>query len=239
MKKKHVKRLVKNARLMQRAINTHADEVADLNATIEDLARQNKRMRVMQDTWTTDALVAETAINAVKNLPPNMLVSDAVAAIDAVYAKARHPANVPPVRVIDKMELVSVSLDVHGDPHSEVRVLKTHLDPPLAEQIIATELPKGMDAPLDTEILMGKVADDANHYISITPTGWTLQHPLSCRETGVLFNCPVNKAAEAHDWSVMEVEPIPTGIYPCAATAMGWLLIDEGAPIAEVTPIKP
>lgn len=127
-KSKKIKRLTKNARRMQRAINTHAEEVADLNVTIDALVREGKRLRTMQDTWTQDALVAENALNAVKALPRNAPVSDAIAAIDAVYAKTRHPANVPPVRVIDKVELVGVSLDVEGAPHSEVRVLRSHLD---------------------------------------------------------------------------------------------------------------
>lgn len=120
-KSKKIKRLTKNARRMQRAINTHEEEVADLNVTIDALVREGKRMRTMQDTWTKDALVAEEAINAVKALPGNAPVSDAVAAIDAVYAKARHPANVPPVHVIEKARLVDVSLDMHGAPHSEIR----------------------------------------------------------------------------------------------------------------------
>jgi len=36
------------------------------------------------------------------------------------------------------------------------------------------------------------------HIVQCTDAGWTIKHPLSCRPD--LFNCPVNRAAEASLW---------------------------------------
>lgn len=38
------------------------------------------------------------------------------------------------------------------------------------------------------------VKDDPHHVVELTPAGWTLQHSLSCRLSGSLFDCPMNVA---------------------------------------------
>jgi len=47
------------------------------------------------------------------------------------------------------------------------------------------------------DAICAAIDDQPFHVIEVTDTGWTLKHPLDCRDG--LFECPTNEAAERLD----------------------------------------
>jgi hypothetical protein len=62
--------------------------------------------------------------------------------------------------------------------------------------------------------------DDQPFHVIEFGDGWTLKHPLDCRDT--LFECPVNRAAEALDGPLK-----PPGRYRCELDERGGLAVWE------------
>lgn len=63
---------------------------------------------------------------------------------------------------------------------------------------------------------------DEPHLIEFREDGWTIQHPLRCRPR--LFDCPVNRAAEARN---ILKSPDAVGIYECDANEFGELVVGD------------
>ncbi len=63
------------------------------------------------------------------------------------------------------------------------------------------------------------------HVIDLREDGWTMSHPLSCRP--VLFDCPVNRAAQKSFGS--SGDPGLRGRYQCELADEGWLSIGDVA----------
>ncbi len=83
-------------------------------------------------------------------------------------------------------------------------------DEHMAEVALAALSAAGRLAPVD---------DDPRHIIELRADGWTMQHPLACRLSGNLFDCPVNRAVEQQ----ATAEPATgLGRYAC------WLHEDDG-----------
>jgi len=55
------------------------------------------------------------------------------------------------------------------------------------------------------------VEDDPRHLLQFTDSGWTLQHSLTCRLDGRLFDCPVNTAVSA--WLRDDGDPRMRGLF--------------------------
>jgi hypothetical protein len=96
------------------------------------------------------------------------------------------------------VELVAVAMWRAGAPerHSRAEVARIALDALAAA---------GRLAPVD---------DDPRHIIQFRTDGWTIKHPLACRPN--LFDCPVNRAAEA-ELGTRRCPPAPPGRYECRA----------------------
>lgn len=69
---------------------------------------------------------------------------------------------------------------------------------------------------------IGAALDDQPfHTVDLREDGWTLKHPLNCRDR--LFSCEYNDALGALD-GVPESGP---GVYRVSLNGRGWLVIDE------------
>lgn len=64
---------------------------------------------------------------------------------------------------------------------------------------------------------------DPHHVIQLSDNGWTLKHPLACRETE-LFSCPVN--AQVSD-QMSDGAPEERGTYVVALDTRGFAVLAE------------
>jgi hypothetical protein len=60
------------------------------------------------------------------------------------------------------------------------------------------------------------------HLVCITPTGWTIQHPLACRPN--LFACTFTATANA---TLNEMPPTGPGVYACDINHEGYFEVLE------------
>ena len=60
----------------------------------------------------------------------------------------------------------------------------------------------------EAERRLAELEGDGKHRIKLDGEGWVLRHPLACRESGDLFDCPYNTAA-----ADIEADEFPHGEY--------------------------
>jgi hypothetical protein len=72
------------------------------------------------------------------------------------------------------------------------------------------------------DAICSAIDDQPFHVLDVTDTGWTLKHPLDCRDE--LFECPHNRAAEA-----LEGPPAKPGRYRVSTDGRGHIVIESAA----------
>lgn len=205
-----------------------------LTKRVKELTRERKLQGVIIENQRQAAIELEQSIRAVRASQAEKAtgsrdfgrgwaacMNDVEEALNQAAAKQRHPSN--GVRIITDMELIDVSLDLHGDPHSTIRVIES--SPGYSDT--------GTWKSSATYPNQARIDADDQHIISLTASNWVLQHPLSCRDAGTLFDCEVTKAAEAYEWNRMYFTP---GQFPCSVAENGELVIDFGFDQGKVIP---
>lgn len=74
--------------------------------------------------------------------------------------------------------------------------------------------------PVLADRICDAIDDQPHHVLDLTDTGWTLKHPLDCRDE--LFECPYNRAADR-----LEGPPAPLGRYYVTVDGHGALVVGD------------